>query len=290
MEDAPKLQTRYDQSKSTTVSFQEIWMPQELYRFDQAMLSFYQQCRLSGIPFDYLDLDLEDYQSDDRAPLQLTREFIETLPDKWRSQQGVVFIGPNGSGKSFLSFMIAKAAVKRGIRTTCLTLVEYLEKRRLDRVQPSLVMELVGQLNESRLVAIDDFGKEYSGTENWWSYEANTILYNIFSQGFTKSVIMNSAMSVKDFRERIGSANASRASINRVVSVKGSDFRVVDSGIDALQELRVKANKTKCWRLHPILDELSSEPLMNTCKGCKYRFRLKLCYLRCTGKWKSLEE
>jgi len=289
MNDTPRLQTRYNLAAETTSSFQEIWMPPGVYQFNRETISFYEQCRLSGIPFNYLDIELEDYQSSDRESLKTVIPYISDLAYKWRSREGLVLLGTNGSGKSMLSYMIAKAAVRKGIRTTCLTLIEYLEKKRLSSIQSGLIIELMKQLNDSRIVVIDDFGKEYSGESNWTSYSANAIIYSIFSEGLTKSVIVNSSLSPEDFKGVAGTAISSRMSSSPMVSVTGDDFREnesVDLGLQSREDL----DHVKCWVPHPVLSEDTVSKMSLSCKSCKYRFRPKLCILKRSNTWYSLKE
>lgn len=272
---------------ATTSSLQEIWTPSESYQFDQPTISFYEQCRLAGIPFNYLDIDLEDYQSANREPLELILPYISNISYKWRVREGLVLMGTNGSGKSLLSYMIAKAAVKKGIRTTCLTLIEYIEKKRLSHIQPGLIIELMRQLNDSRIVVIDDYGKEWSGESNWASYSTNAILYSIFSEGLTKSVIINTSLEPNDFKGLAGTAIHSRASSSNFVSVTGEDFRRGES-IDLDPQTKEELDHTKCWVPHPVLSTGTILKMSALCKSCKYRFRPKLCALR-RGEWFMLK-
>lgn len=260
------------------------------YRFDDEAMNYYKCCRMAGIPFDYLDLSLEDYQSVERKPLRKTIEFIKNLDFEWRSSGGLLIIGVIGSGKSFLSFMIAKAAVYGNIPTICISLVEYLEKRRLEKIQPNLILELISQLEDSRIVIIDDFGKGYGGEGHWYGYEASTALYNIFKEGNKKAVVVNTALQPSQFIERIESSFLSRAAGYPSVIMMGDDFRTIVPTPTLNRIRNEKIDHNHCWLKHPALAEETIVNLGKSCDTCKYRFRPKLCLLRFEKHWIELEQ
>lgn len=289
-DDTPRLQTRYELAQETLSHFREVWTQPEKYAFDPNAIAFYKLCRMAGIPFDYLDLSPEDYQSSERTQLRSALRFIKGIDYQWRSGGGLVFQGLNGSGKSFLSYMIAKAAVYSNIPTICLSLVEFIEKRRMERFQPNLILELIKQLEAGRVVIIDDFGKEYGGMSTWYGYEASTALHNVFREGGSKAIIVNTILT-EEFNDKVSTTFLSKATgYEKVVFDSGEDFREPVNPLSLSRAQSEKTNHTHCWLKHPVFANQTIESLGECCDTCKYHFRPKLCLLRFTKQWIELEQ
>lgn len=263
-----------------------------MFRFDQDVLSFYRRCKNAGIPQEILELDWEDFQSRDKdgkpcdsVSLKHAHDFADLISYYWRSGGGLFIIGPNGSGKSFLSYQIAKTAIRYKIPTICFTLIEYLEARRFQKIQPSLIIELMKDIEKANVIIIDDYGKEYGTGKDWNSYEAYTAIFNVFKEGATKCVVLNTALGLEQFGEKAGTSMLSRMARFTTVSLSGTDFR--DNVIDPASFRLVRSNEadhSHCYEPHPLLtpETRTKHP---KCIVCKYRFHPTLCMRRFNKQW-----
>ena len=290
-EDLPKLQTRYDQAQDIPITLQKTWGPPGTFEFNSGVLELYKKCNQSGIPFAYLDLEWEDFQNSDRFALGKVQAFVQNIGFYWRTGGGLLLHGPNGTGKSFLSYQVARAAVALNIPTICLSLIEYVEKKRLQRVQPNLILELMRSIERAKVTVIDDFGKEYGEGANWQSYEAYTALFNIFREGPNRVVVLNTALFPKDIDKKAGTSIMSRMGSYTNIPVSGEDFRDLVLEPETFNLMRSAEKQHKhCWEPHPLLAKTTVQKVTQTlgssdCKCCKYRFHPKLCTLRFERKW-----
>ena len=289
MDEVPKLLTRFEQSQETPDALRKIWGPPDLFQFDPNILMLYKKFKHAGIPQEQLDLGWDDFQNaTDKDSLIKVQDFADLIGYHWRSGGGLLLIGLNGTGKSFLSYMVAKVAITYKIPTMCFTLVEYLEARRLMKLQPDLMLELMKDIEKAKVIVIDDFGKEYGSGKDWSSYEAQTALFNVFKEGATKCVILNTALRQGDFEDKAGTSMLSRFSRFRPIAMSGKDFRKTKIDSSEFKEARAKeTDHTKCYQPHPLLTlETCNRHDQNPCLVCKYRFHPTLCMMRFKGIWR----
>jgi len=142
-------------------------------------------------------------------------------------------------------------------------------------------MELIKDIEESNVIMIDDFGKQYGTGNDWASYESSTALHNVFKEGAMKAIIINTALPQKDFEEKAGFSIISRMSMFQNLGLIGKDFRNYDLNLLKFGDIRaMETDHSHCWKPHQLLTkETIDNHIDNPCLVCKHRFHPHLCMI-----------
>lgn len=266
------LRKRSAQAERTITQLKDIWNLDSDH-FKDPIVKQYSAFQRAGIPMKYIDLWWEDFQNSDKDALKKAQDFSANLNYHWKSGGGILIFGPNGAGKSFLSYMIAKQAIFNNISTFCFSLVEYQRKKWL-RQRPELLLELLQMIENSKLIILDDYGKEYGKGNDWSSFENYMVVSEIFEG--TKAVVVNTALPLRNLKEKAGSSILSRIGHFTSVPMSGKDFRSEEIKGEEFKKIRSAHQVHDCWKAHPLL----SNPIAGKCFSCLYRFHPYLCVLR----------
>lgn len=248
-------------------------------------------CFSSGVPFDYLEAEWEDYQAKDRAPLQEVRDFAASIPFQIHTGGGLVLIGVNGAGKSFLSYMCALEAIRRWkTATACFSVREYLDKKRYQYLNPNLFDELLHRIDQARFVVIDNLSRE-SDKLGWKPEDLFEIIDRITTGKRKKCLVLNTNMSKADYESESGGSVLSRTRKFERVLLDNEDFRNRRPDYrDLIKRRKIKVRQPKCYKPLSFLADKKRLNKPEACKRCAYSTRATLCELRSKRNWIKLEE
>lgn len=99
--------------------------------------------------------------------------YLDSLPDRLRDGDGVLFYGPNGSGKTFTASHIAIGGYRLGYSVRFLSAPDLL-----DLLSPGsgLSDSVMDTCRDVDLLIIDDLGKEYRGKAGYFETKLDNIL------------------------------------------------------------------------------------------------------------------
>src|SRR3712207_941602 len=81
---------------------------------------------LKGIPAEYIDCNLDNYDSDEDTK-SLIQRYIVDLHTMYEDRVCLAFYGANGTGKTYLSSIIVKEAYRRRYSSQMTTLAHYMD-------------------------------------------------------------------------------------------------------------------------------------------------------------------
>jgi DNA replication protein DnaC len=259
---------------------------------DREALHFVERAFKSGVPFDYLFSQWEDYQVPNREPLRKAMEFARQIRFHIHAGTGLLIIGESGRGKSFLSYMIASEAIEvHKIPTLCVSIREWVDKKKFIMHNPALYVELLEMLNAARLVIIDNLSSE--GEKKWWDAEDLFDLIDRVTAGGRRKrcVVMNTNMGHAAFSKRAGWSIVSRAFAFSTMKItrESPDFRENKADIDRVIAHRATlTGEPPCMKRLPFEKTGGSQTSLFPCARCVYSTRVYLCELRFMNKWKPL--
>jgi DNA replication protein DnaC len=139
---------------------------------------------LKGIPGEYLDYTLDDYEGDPDTK-DLIERYINNLHTMYEDRVCLSFFGANGAGKTMLASIIVKEAYRRRYNSHMTTL-QHLMELTFNRDKTVEMKDELKYINESEFLVIDELGKE-----NFVQSQSNiALLEGIMRNSVTKGQVL----------------------------------------------------------------------------------------------------
>ena len=156
--------------------------------------------RSARISANYLDKTFADYEVDEnnRAAVEVAKKIIKG------EEHGAYFYGAFGAGKTFLSALIAKEMVSKGISVLFYKvpfLVKDLQDAMFDKSNPFKESELLKQICEVPVLILDDFGM--SGKVTTYAAGRLSMIIDARYENENLTTIITSNLSLRRLEEKL---------------------------------------------------------------------------------------
>lgn len=167
-------------------------------------------------------------------PVRFSSAILEGFPHaaltqllSWNYRAPGWFIhGPVGTGKTHAMAALCRTAARRGLRPRFITAAGFLEARRA-AFDGKDGVDIVQQLLEANLVALDDLGNERGGEPitPWAVGELHELIDRFY--GAEKVLVVTANLSLRELAGALGDRLASRiAGLTRPLALGGTDRRL----------------------------------------------------------------
>lgn len=197
----------------------------------RAKLSRFKSYASSGIPMNYWDLSLKDFQGDKNFKKFLINK-VSDIQKMYEDGCSLAFIGNLGTGKTYAASCILKMAIVNGFSASYINMSDIVTEIVSGNVNNA---KFLNDLVSVDFLVIDEFDKRYifpsEKAERLFGQNLEYVLRNRF-QNYMPTILCSNTQNIDDvLSEDFSRAFSSlRSKYMKVIYVAGKDFRKLNSG------------------------------------------------------------